>query len=141
MSVLISNRQKDIDIDEKFIEKTGQHILELLDLSDAELSVSFVSVEESRNLNLNYRKKVKNAEVLSFPMNDKKLLGDVVVAPEISKGEAVKENVSLNQRFEYMLTHGILHLKGYTHDDENNAVEMEKMEDMIILELKKEGLF
>lgn len=141
MPVLISNRQKDVSIDKKFIKEAGQSIIEILSIPNAELSVSFVSEEESFKLNSNYRDKEKVAEVLSFPMNENDIIGDVVIAPSMSKKVIAESKITLNERLAFLLVHGVLHLKGFTHENDANAIEMEESEDNILKKLKSKGIF
>jgi probable rRNA maturation factor len=140
MAILINNRQTDVQIDENSIEKISTAILEALDKKNVEISLSFVSKDEAKKLNKDYRKKEKCAEVISFPINEEIMIGDVVISPLISKEKAIEENISFTERISYMLVHGILHLIGYTHQDERDAKIMESKEDDILICLGKQGL-
>ena len=79
------------------------------------VSVSFVKAGAMKKLNLAYRKKNMPTDVLSFNMNEGKLLGDVVVCPSVAKMNARKYNVSFNAEIARLVAHGILHLLGYDH--------------------------
>ena len=140
MEVLISNRQSAVKIDSGLVKKIGLFVLDCLGTASTELSISFVSEEESQQLNKAYRNKKKKAEVLSFPMDEKDLIGDVVIAPSISEAKARSEGVAFYDRIAYMMIHGVLHLSGKTHNDGENALEMEKLEAKILGGLKKEGI-
>lgn len=140
MPVLISNRQKGVTIDSLNIKKIANAILNYVDLSEKELSISFVEEKESIKLNKKYRGKDYAAEVLSFPLNEENMIGDIVITPSISKERAQENNVSFESRIAYVLSHGILHLKGFTHKDEDKAFKMEGLEDKILDKLNAEGL-
>lgn len=82
-----------------------------------ELSVVFASPTFMRKLNKTYRKKDKVANVLSFLLE--KGVGEIF----LNRNEKNLPN---------LFVHGCLHLKGYDHEDDANAVKMERMEDKIL---------
>jgi rRNA maturation RNase YbeY len=61
------------------------------------------------------------------------MLGDVVISVDTTEREALEGNVDFETRFYELLIHGILHLLGYDHEnDENRAREMEEMSDQVL---------
>jgi probable rRNA maturation factor len=108
--------------------------------SEAELTVRIVEIDESQQLNNDYRGKEKPTNVLSFPFQNPPgitlpLLGDLVVCKEVVEKEAIEQNKSLNAHWAHMIIHGTLHLLGYDHIIEKEAVEMESLETKILVEL------
>ncbi len=101
---------------------------------DAELSLLIVDDEGIAGLNLRYLNRQGPTNVIAFPMLegefsdlDEQLLGDVVVSVETTQREADEGGVDFETRFDELLVHGILHLLGYDHeDDEQRALEMEE---------------
>ena len=91
------------------------------------VSVSFVKKSAMKKLNRVYRKKNRPTDVLSFNMNEGKLLGDVVVCPSVAKVNARKYNASFNAEISRLVAHGLLHLLGYDH-----GRKMFKMQDKIM---------
>jgi probable rRNA maturation factor len=87
-------------------------------------------------LNKKYRKKNKPTNVLSFPMDEDGVLGDIVLALETIKAEAKAEKKTIRDHTAHLLVHGTLHLLGYDHMNDKDAVAMEKME-VAILETAK----
>lgn len=90
-------------------------------------------------LNQTYRNKVGPTNVLAFPMQEgdfadinPELLGDVVISIDTTTREAVEMGISVEQRFDFLLIHGVLHLFGYDHEtNEEDAAEMdEKTEEL-----------
>ncbi len=79
------------------------------------VSISFVSRSEMKKLNKKYRKKNKPTDVLSFSMNEGKLLGDVVICPSIAKVNAVKYGSTFRLEIARLVVHGLLHLLGHDH--------------------------
>lgn len=84
------------------------------------ISLAFVNKSEIKKLNKKFRGKNKETDVLSFLLNEKNLLGEIVICPEVAETE--KEMVKA-------LIHGILHLLGYEHEKSKKEAElMEKQQ-------------
>jgi probable rRNA maturation factor len=133
MEVLIDNRQDKLKIPLKKIKKTARVILSALDFPDGELSILIVDDQQIANLNLTYLNRKGPTNVIAFPMREGQfneitpnLLGDVVISIETAQQEADAAQISLQNRFNQLLIHGILHLLGYDH--EQTREEAERME-------------
>ena len=95
---------------------------------DAEVSVSFVTNKEIRNLNKAYRNKDAETDVLSFPLTNDDgtqevsaetgfvLLGDVVISLETAVKQADMYGHSLEREIGFLTVHSMLHLLGYDHE-------------------------
>ena len=59
-------------------------------------------------------------------------LGDVIIAPAYIERQAVEREVSYDDELALMVTHGILHLLGYDHNDEKEAEAMERREAQLL---------
>ena len=70
---------------------------------------------------------------LSPAETDGVLLGDVVLAYDRLADEAQRGGISLKNHAVHLLTHGVLHLLGYTHDAARDAALMEKLESALLL--------
>jgi probable rRNA maturation factor len=105
-----------------------------LDNPDAELSLLIIDDKQITELNRIYLKRKGPTNVIAFPMREGEfseinphLLGDVVISIETAQKEADAIGVSFESRFNELLVHGILHLFGYDHEeDERQALVMEK---------------
>jgi probable rRNA maturation factor len=107
---------------------------------EAELTIRIVEVEESQQLNGQYRNKNNPTNVLSFPFQNPPgitlpLLGDLVICKKIVEDEAQEQNKTLTEHWAHMLIHGTLHLLGYDHIDNQDALEMEGLETNLLIEL------
>ena len=80
-------------IDKKFFSTVAKKVLSGENRKTETLSLVFVSKEEIKNLNRKFRKKNKATDVLSFELNEKNYLGEVVICPEV-----VKKNVPIARR-------------------------------------------
>lgn len=103
-------------------------------LPDAELSVTLSDDAAVRELNAKWRSKNSATNVLTFPafdpdeMADAPMLGDVILAFETVDREAREEGKSLSDHVTHLVVHGVLHLFGYDHLDDEEAEEMEALE-------------
>lgn len=107
---------------------------------DSELTVRIVELEESQQLNREYRDKDKPTNVLSFPFEvpegiEMNLLGDLVVCAQVVKQEASEQSKPLRAHWAHMIIHGCLHLLGYDHIREDDAEEMEALEVKLLASL------
>ncbi|QJB70654.1 rRNA maturation RNase YbeY [Parasphingorhabdus halotolerans] len=106
-----------------------------------EISVKFAENGEVKQLNKDYRHKDKPTNILSFPQVQRDLLsglansddgeillGDMILARDICIDEAKDKDVTLSDHVSHLLVHGTLHLLGYDHDDEADALIMEALE-------------
>jgi len=111
---------------------------------DFELTIRLVNIEESQQLNKQYRGKDKPTNVLSFPFEvpegvELNLLGDLIICIEVMKQEAQDQNKALFDHWAHLVIHGCLHLVGFDHISDNEAVEMESIEVAILAQLSIEN--
>ncbi|MEI4259982.1 MAG: rRNA maturation RNase YbeY [Candidatus Dasytiphilus stammeri] len=107
-----------------------------------EVTIRIVDPDESKALNLRYRRKNRATNILSFPLkipsiNDVKisLLGDLVICASIVEKEAQEQQKRLREHWAHMVIHGSLHLLGYDHITLENAKNMEVIETKIMRNL------
>ena len=89
-------------------------------------------------LNGDFRKKPFPTNVLSFPdgtfseIEGEQHLGDIFLGFETIKSEALRRNIPLRNHLLHLIVHGILHLLGYDHEEEEQADIMEQKEALIL---------
>lgn len=103
----------------------------------AEISILLTDDAEQRELNAQYRGKDASTNVLSFPQIEPfepviGILGDITLARETLIREAEEQGTSLEDHFTHLVVHGFLHILGYDHLDEDEALEMEGLETQIL---------
>ncbi|HDZ86953.1 hypothetical protein LCGC14_0484640 [marine sediment metagenome] len=136
MEIIVSDRQNSkINID--LIEDLSDHCLSRLNAAaDTELSMSLVLADEISQLNLRYRKQDKPTDVLSFSYKEEpqiiKLLGDIVLCPEQAQKKAKENERDFDEYFALLIAHSILHLFGYSHDDDDDAKVMSEKEQQLL---------
>lgn len=111
-----------------------------------EVSVVFANDAAVQTLNADYRGKDQPTNVLSFPdtplgrsnleqaaiMREPLMFGDIILARETVASEAEAQNKSLADHMTHLLVHGLLHLAGYDHMEQNDADVMENLEVIIL---------
>jgi len=107
---------------------------------DSEICLRLVDVEEMTRLNRTYRGKPGPTNVLTFPAGlpaelGLPLLGDIVICAPVVREEARAQHKTLSAHWAHMAVHGTLHLLGYDHIDEAEAVAMEALESAILATL------
>ncbi|MFJ7975011.1 rRNA maturation RNase YbeY [Peribacillus sp. NPDC096379] len=103
----------------------------------SELSVTFVSNERIREINLEYRNKDYATDVISFALEEMgedevaivgdhlpRVLGDIIISIEKTKEQALEYGHSFDRELGFLALHGFLHLLGYDHMNEADEKEM-----------------
>lgn len=107
---------------------------------ETEISVRLVDIPEMAGLNQAYRGKPGPTNVLSFPADlpaelELPLLGDIVICAPVVREEAQSQHKALAAHWAHMAVHGTLHLLGYDHIEESEALAMEALESAILADL------
>jgi len=151
MRIYIKNQQRLIKVDQHRIRRDLRKALHLLSLHKAEISVLFVNDKRMKILNSQYRGIERTTDVLSFPQHSPKeqkcrrsevfntgtselqsfraswlLLGDIVINVQKARKQAEEHRLTFNEELRLLLMHGLLHLLGYDH--EQNQYAKRKME-------------
>ena len=115
-----------------------------LALDRVEATVALSSDAIVRDLNRTYRQQDKPTNVLSFPAPalpadadadagaDRRPLGDVVLAAETVAQEAQALGISPTHHLQHLVVHGLLHLLGFDHLTDAQAIEMETLETTLL---------
>jgi probable rRNA maturation factor len=108
----------------------------------AELSLVLADDTLVRTLNQRWRGQDKPTNVLSFAAEEgsapavpaplPRLLGDVVLAYETVAAEAVAQGKPLADHLRHLVVHGVLHLVGFDHMEDEEAERMEALETRIL---------
>ena len=108
----------------------------------AELVIRFVDDSEGRTLNRDYRGKDYATNVLTFAYDDAEVVmdtdivrADIVLCVDVLLREAQQQAISVMQHAAHLIVHGVLHAQGYDHEADDEAAEMEALEDEILVGL------
>jgi probable rRNA maturation factor len=106
----------------------------------AELSIVLTNDEEQHLLNKQWRGKDSSTNVLSFPQIEPfgpviGILGDITLARETLEREAADLGKSFADHYTHLVVHGFLHILGYDHMNDEEALQMESLETQILASL------
>jgi probable rRNA maturation factor len=122
-------------------ERLAAFVLRMEEAPDAvELSVALVDTDEIARLNESYRGIEGPTDVLSFECDepcpvesDEPIaIGDVVIAPEVAAAQAIELGTTIESELDLLLIHGVLHLLGYDHIADEDAVVMQAREKVLL---------
>ncbi len=136
MSIEINN-ESDAAVDELGITSIARYVLDVLGVNPlAELSILVVEAAAMATLHKQWMDLDGPTDVMAFPMDtldDKPglesepgpaLLGDVILCPEVAASQAAAAGHSRDAELYLLTAHGVLHLLGYDHGDEDSEREM-----------------
>ncbi len=106
----------------------------------AELSILLTDDARQQTLNRQWRGTDKPTNVLSFPQIEpfapvEGLLGDISLARETLEREAAEMGIPFRHHFTHLVVHGFLHILGYDHYEDDEALQMEGLETQILAAL------
>ncbi|CAI2164257.1 7341_t:CDS:2 [Funneliformis geosporum] len=130
----------------RMIHKEIKQILNYTEYSKWDLGVFFVGDKEIKELNLRYRNINKATDVLSFPLHqtiipgklpnpltpEHQNLGDMIISVPYVMRWCKEHDEIVEKRLPVLYTHGICHLIGYDHENEEDFEEMNKKEREIL---------
>jgi len=108
------------------------------DVHKAQISLVVVDEAEGRALNRDYRGKDYATNVLSFALNEgdtvagMPLFGDLVFCAPVVAREAAEQGKRLDAHYAHLVVHGMLHLQGLDHEQDDEAEAMEALETVIL---------
>jgi probable rRNA maturation factor len=146
LTVLIENLQRKIAVTDHINGLLNRSVELSLRMEEfhipCEISIMLVDNEEIQDINREHRHIDKPTDVLSFPMADIAegkllsdtgdydmdenllLLGDIIVSMEKAREQAEEYGHSLERELAFLTTHGIFHLLGYDHQQEEEEIRM-----------------
>ncbi len=134
VKVYFINKTKDKKLDQlknkiKKILSEGAKILKIK--KDLEINVVLVNLEEIKKQNLKYFKKNLPTDVISLkseiPIQDSRLLGDIIICPQQAAKNAQKLQHSLEKEIHILALHGLLHLTELDHEKEQDLPKWQKI--------------
>lgn len=108
---------------------------------DFSLAIRAVDEDEAQRYNLEYRGKDYASNVLSFPVElpgglpeelRRSQLGDLLICAGVVEREAQEQHKPASDHWAHLVVHGVLHLLGYDHKDQDDAAVMEALEKEIL---------
>lgn len=154
MGVFIENMQSKIPVTDNIntiLNRSAELSLLLVNFPyPSEISILLVDNEEIEEINSEQRKINKPTDVLSFPLVDIMegkinslegdfdmdenllLLGDIVISMEKAAEQAEDYGHSFERELAFLATHGMFHLLGYDHEDEEQEKRMMEKQEAVL---------
>ena len=166
MDVFVSNEQTDVPLDEQRWQTLALSVLQKEGVrGQAEMALLFVTREAITEMNRIHMDSDSPTDVLAFPIdmvdNSRAsgptarsstpvvsrvdagelplLVGDVVVCPSVANEQASGHAGNFEDEMALLITHGILHVLGYDHDNEANAARMREREQLLLEQVHWQG--
>jgi probable rRNA maturation factor len=154
VEVFAADEQTDVAVDTLRWVRLAEAVLDAEKLSgDAELSLLFVDEASIAELNQRFLEREGPTDVLAFPIDEEPadsgrtpdsggtgpgmasepdeapvLLGDIVICPAVALRNAPEHAGSYDDEMALLVVHGLLHLLGMDHDEDDEATAMEQRE-------------
>lgn len=139
MEVIISNYPEELSFPQEIIDnvtKAAELVGKLYGVENGEVSVTLTDNAYIHTLNRQYRGIDRPTDVLSFALNeseepeidgglDVNVLGDLIISVERAEEQAADYGHSVRREMAFLTVHGMLHLLGYDHMEDEERAEME----------------
>ena len=122
---------------EKIVKRAVEIIGPLYDVENSEVSITLTNDEYIHQMNKEYRGLDRPTDVLSFAFVDSEepeiedgpeteVLGDIIISLERAWAQSQEYGHSMERELSFLTIHGMLHLLGYDHMEEEERMEMEE---------------
>ena len=139
MEIIISNFPEELSFPEEIeanVRAAAEMVGQLYGVENGEVSVTLTNNEYIHTLNKEYRGIDSPTDVLSFALNESEepdmvdgpavnVLGDLIISVERAEEQAADYGHSLRREVAFLTVHGMLHLLGYDHMEDEEREEME----------------
>lgn len=135
---VINTTKKEISIED--IKNISELTLKKLNVKNPVFNIVIVNNKKIREINKKYRGKDESTDVISFAFEEtininyknKRFLGEIYISVDKAISQAKEYNHSLKREVCFLTVHGLLHLLGYNHIDEEDRKEMRKLEESVL---------
>lgn len=149
MEIDFSTLPENLDVEANIsdtVNEAAQKVAELYGLNNAQVSITLTDNPHIHEINRTYRKVDRPTDVISFALNEGEepeieggapinVLGDIIISVERAKEQAADYGHSVRREIAFLTVHGMLHLLGYDHIQEEDRKEMRKEEDFVMEKL------
>ena len=131
-----------VEFDYSYLDGVIKRVLEHEKVKEAFFEISFVDEDTIQELNRDYRGIDRVTDVISFALEDKKdnfqseirFLGDIYICIPRMKEQALEYEHSIKRELSFLTVHGLLHLLGYDHRNEDEEKIMFVLQEEILNE-------
>jgi len=106
------------------LKRSTKVILDRLKTNDWDIHILLVGDKRIRHYNQRYLKHDCVTDVISFPIQESGVLGDVLISVPQANRQAREQGHSLKKELMILIIHGVLHILGYDHQRKSDAKKM-----------------
>ena len=133
ISIKFFNCSKIVNDSKKQIQSSINEFVKEHKINKTDIDISFCTKKQIRTLNKKFRNNDQPTNVLSFPDVEfhkvrTDCIGEIIISMDVVKEEAQKNKKKEIEHLIHLIIHSMLHLLGYKHDNENDAILMESKE-------------
>ncbi len=121
IQVQVFNESNQKPVPRTKIQEVVRRVFASEGIKEAEINVIIVTDEKIHELNLEFLKHDYTTDVITFPLSENPLEGEVYISADTARNQAVEFGVTLTEEILRLAAHGALHLAGY-----NDATPEEK---------------
>ena len=139
MEIIISNEPENLVVPQEYIDNIRtaiETVGKLYGVENSEVSVTLTDNEHIHVINREYRGVDRPTDVISFALNESEepevvggsevnMLGDLIISLERAEEQAADYGHSVRREVAFLTVHGMLHLLGYDHMEDEEREEME----------------
>lgn len=131
-----------VDFNYDYLDDVIKRVLDHEKVKNAYFSIIFVDLEEIQRINRKYRGLDRVTDVISFALedtedhinNDIRILGDIYICIPKMKEQANTYGHSIKRELSFLTVHGLLHLLGYDHMNEEEEKIMFGLQELVLNE-------
>ena len=134
-------------IESELVERAANATLEHESIpDDSDLTIVLTDDEQLQDLNRDYRDVDAPTDVLSFPASEadpetgRRYLGDILISVQRAEEQAAAAAHPLEAELQLLVVHGVLHLLGYDHAEEEEKSRMWAVQSEVLASLGLSGI-
>ena len=139
MFEIINDSNKKV-LEEEILNNYVNYLVEKLELSNCEFNIILTNNKKIHEINKEYRGIDRETDVISFALEDEKdieytdfrLLGDIYISIDKCYTQAIEYGHSRVRELCFLATHGVLHLLGYDHMNEDDEEKMFSLQNELL---------
>ncbi len=128
--------------DSEQVRRYAAYVLENKKRNDYEINIVFVDDDSMTRLNETYKYRMGTTDVLSFNLSDSPdevLEGEIYISLPQAERQAEDRGLNADEEIVRLITHGLLHLSGYTHTTEEDLRAMNDETERFVAEYFEQG--
>ena len=139
MFEIINDSNKKV-LEKEILNNYVNYLVEKLELSNCEFNIIITNNKKIHEINKEYRNIDRETDVISFALEDNKdieytdfrLLGDIYISIDKCYSQALEYGHSRVRELCFLATHGVLHLLGYDHMNEDDEKKMFSLQNELL---------